>query len=385
MNILIITDGITPFVIGGMQKHSYNLARQLAIQGHKVTLFHCVTGKNKLPEREELHSLFGEEAMKNLESICLRFPPPSWYPGHYLKESYIFSRMIYNRIESRLKEFDFIYAKGFTAWHFMEQKKRGVNMPPVGVKFHGYEMFQAPVGLRMRIENKLLSTPVRWNNLNADAVFSYGGKITSLIESIGVLRKKIIEIPTGIDPTWITDSDPAKATDKVHFCFIGRNERRKGIEELHKAIAMLPDMRFQFHFIGPIPTNTQLKLPSVKYYGALREANKIREILDQCQVLVTPSHSEGMPNVIMEAMARGLAILTTPVGAIESVVDQENGWLLEPGNVQQLADALQSIIESTPEEIQIKQQASLKRITKFTWENIAKQTAEAIGKFCRGH
>jgi len=59
--------------------------------------------------------------------------------------------------------------------------------------------------------------------------------------------------------------------------------------------------------------------------------------------------------------------------------------LLEPGNVQQLADALQSIIESTPEEIQIKQQASLKRITKFTWENIAKQTAEAIGKFCRGH
>jgi hypothetical protein len=87
MKILIITDGITPFVIGGMQKHSYNLALQLAVQGHRITLFHCVTGKNKLPEREEINNLFGAEAMKNLESICLRFPAPSWYPGHYFKES----------------------------------------------------------------------------------------------------------------------------------------------------------------------------------------------------------------------------------------------------------------------------------------------------------
>jgi glycosyltransferase involved in cell wall biosynthesis len=168
MNILLLTDGITPFVIGGMQKHSCNLAKQLALQGHRVTLFHCVTGKNKLPEREDMLSLFGAEAMKNIESICLRFPAPSWYPGHYLKESYIYSSMLFKRIESRLNEFDFIYAKGFTAWNFLEQKKRGKHMPPVGVKFHGYEMFQPPVGLRMRLENMMLSSPVKWNNVHAN-------------------------------------------------------------------------------------------------------------------------------------------------------------------------------------------------------------------------
>jgi glycosyltransferase involved in cell wall biosynthesis len=385
MNILITTDGITPFVIGGMQRHSYNLARQLALQGHRITLFHCVTGNNKLPEREDLISQFGHDAMQNLESICLRFPAPSWYPGHYLKESYLFSRMIYKRIESRLAEFDFIYAKGFTAWYFLEQKKRGVRMPPVGVKFHGYEMFQSPVGFRMRLENRLLSSPVKWNNLHADVVFSYGGKITSLIESLGVGRQHIIEIPTGIDSTWISGSSPAKSSDKVHFCFIGRNERRKGIEELHKAIALLPGDLFHFHFIGPIPSSAQLKLAHVNYYGALRDAKQIQEILDQCQVLVAPSHSEGMPNVIMEGMARGLAILATPVGAVESVVDQYNGWLIEPGNIQQLSDTLLSILHSKPEEIYLKQQASLERINMFTWDHIARRTSESIGKFCQAH
>jgi glycosyltransferase involved in cell wall biosynthesis len=385
MNILIVTDGITPFVIGGMQKHSYNLARQLAMQGHRITLFHCVTGKNKLPEREEIHSLFGADAMKNLESICLRFPAPSWYPGHYLKESYLYSRMVYKRIESRIAEFDFIYAKGFTAWYFLEQKKRGVRMPPVGIKFHGYEMFQPPVGLRMRLENKMLSTPVKWNNRQADVVFSYGGKITSLIESLEVNRKKIIEIPTGIDPEWISATVPACTQHRIQFCFIGRNERRKGIEELHKAIELLPANQFQFHFIGPIPGSAQLKLPHVKYHGALREANRIKEIMDQCQVLVTPSHSEGMPNVIMEGMARGLAIVATPVGAIESVVDNENGWLIQPGNVHELAGILTNIIASSPAEIARKQEASLRRIASFTWDNIARQTAESIGKFCQAH
>jgi glycosyltransferase involved in cell wall biosynthesis len=385
MNILLLTDGITPFVIGGMQKHSCNLARQLALQGHRVTLFHCVTGKNKLPEREDMLTLFGAEAMKNIESICLRFPAPSWYPGHYLKESYIFSRMLYKRIESRLNEFDFIYAKGFTAWHFLEQKKGGKKMPPVGVKFHGYEMFQPPVGLRMWLENKLLASPVKWNNVHADVVFSYGGKISSLIESLGVDHKKIIEIPTGIDPAWIVRALPERSNNEIQFCFIGRNERRKGIHELHEAIKKMPESGFQFHFIGPIPSSTQLKRGYVKYHGALRGAEQIQAILDQCQVLVTPSHSEGMPNVIMEGMARGLAIVATPVGAVESVVDETNGWLIEPGNVNSLTQTLSTIIEMKTEEIQHKQQASLERIARFTWDNIAHRTIDSIGKFSANH
>jgi glycosyltransferase involved in cell wall biosynthesis len=92
-----------------------------------------------------------------------------------------------------------------------------------------------------------------------------------------------------------------------------------------------------------------------------------------------------MPNVIMEGMARGLAIVATPVGAVESVVDQNNGWLIEPGNVNSLTQAIASIIEMPAEEIRNKQQASLERIALFTWDNIARQTIDSIGKFSAGH
>ena len=377
LKLLILTDGITPFVIGGMQKHSFNLTKQLALQGHSITLFHCVTGNNKLPERDDLLAIFGEKAMTNIESICLRFPSPSWYPGHYLKESYIFSRMIYNRIQDRLHSFDFIYAKGFTAWYFLEQKKKGKSLPPIGVKFHGYEMFQPPVGLKMRIENYLLSKPVLWNNTHADFVFSYGGKITDLILSLGVSRSKIIEVPTGIDPEWIRPTCTKRKTD-IHFCFVGRNERRKGIAELHLALKSLPDQGFQFHFIGPIPASQQIKQSNITYHGALRDSVKIQEILDQCQVLVVPSHSEGMPNVIMEGMARGLSVIGTPVGAVECLINPDNGWLVEPGNSEKLGNLMRTILGMADDEIEKMQLASLRKVADFTWDEVARQTAEHI-------
>jgi glycosyltransferase involved in cell wall biosynthesis len=86
----------------------------------------------------------------------------------------------------------------------------------------------------------------------------------------------------------------------------------------------------------------------------------------------------------MEGMARRLAIVATPVGAVQSVVDDQNGWLIEPGSVQALVDVLSTIIRS-PQEIIPKQLASIHRIVSFTWDNIARQTAESIGKFCQAH
>ena len=49
-----------------------------------------------------------------------------------------------------------------------------------------------------------------------------------------------------------------------------------------------------------------------------------------------PSYSEGMPNVIMEAMSRGLAIIATDVGAVSKLVDEENGWLINPRGLEKL-------------------------------------------------
>jgi glycosyltransferase involved in cell wall biosynthesis len=383
MKLLMLTDGIAPFVIGGMQKHSYELVRHLASAGHQITLVHCIYNKSPLPDSAQLTEAFGEAASRNIEFITMRFPQPAWYPGHYVKESYIFSKWIYDKIRDRLMEFDFIYAKGFTAWYFLEKKRKGQRMPPVGIKFHGYEMLQTPANLKMKLHNLILRGPVIWNNKNADYIFSYGGKISEIIRSIGVPDQKIIEIPTGIESSWIRSHIAGQNDDVCRFIFIGRFERRKGIEEINKALQRITSQKkWEFHFVGPIPPSARLRLPQVTYHGSITDKNELMQLLDKCNVLVAPSHSEGMPNVIMEAMSRGLAVLTTDVGAITSVVSDINGWFVTPGDDQTLEASLTEILNLRREELHQKQSASLEKIRQFSWDKIAEDTARVISRVC---
>jgi glycosyltransferase involved in cell wall biosynthesis len=378
MKILIITDGIFPFVVGGMQKHSFYLAKFLALQNHTITVVHCVAHDKELPSEMEVRSAMELPAYAPVESIALHFPKPGAMPGHYLKESYQYSKHVYNRIKDRLNDFDFIYAKGFAAWYLLHEKSKGMSMPPVGVKFHGYEMFQPAGSLKTKLEAWMLRGPVKWNNLQADYVFSYGGKITTLIkEKIGVATNKIIEIPTGIESAWCLNELPNSTEGPLNFVFIGRYERRKGVEELTEVLAdLVGKYAFQMHFIGPIPPTKKIQSEQVIYHGQITNKEEIQKILDNCQVLVTPSHSEGMPNVIMEGMARGLAVLATDVGAVPVVVSEANGWLLAPRDKVALKQTIEAICSFGSADIQLKRLASLAKIKEFYWENIAKKTAE---------
>ncbi|MEN9639790.1 MAG: hypothetical protein RLZZ262_1659 [Bacteroidota bacterium] len=379
MKVLLMTDGITPFVVGGMQKHSFNLCRELVVAGNDVTLLHCVPFGTELPNRAKVMEAMQLPEDATLRTICISFPKPGVFPGHYIKESYIYSKLCYNAVKSVLTDYDFIYAKGFCAWHLMHLKTKGEKLPPIGVKFHGYEMFQTPINWRIRMEQWLLKSPVIWNNKNADVVFSYGGKITDLIASIGVERQRIIEIPTGIDLRWIVDRIRTCSGSTRKFLFVGRYERRKGIEELH---AVLPELvqhhDMEFHLIGPIPPTKKLKHERIIYHGQMNDAKEIQSIMDQCHVLVTPSHSEGMPNVIMEGMARGMAVVATDVGAVSAVVDDQNGILIPAINQESLRTSLLEVLSWSNTELDTRRNTSLTKIRGFQWDQIAKRTETEI-------
>ena len=94
-------------------------------------------------------------------------------------------------------------------------------------------------------------------------------------------------------------------------------------------------------------------------------------------MLVCPSWSEGFPNVILEAMACGLAIIATNVGAIAAMVSDKNGWLIRPACKIELEAALIDAINST--DIRLKKETSLKLINStFNWDKIALQTINLL-------
>ena len=97
----------------------------------------------------------------------------------------------------------------------------------VGVKFHGYEMFQHAPNFKTKLQFCMLRPFVKFLNINADFVFSYGGKITN-IKNLGIPKRKIIEIPSGISQKWLIKDLNFNKNSPLKFLFIGRNERRKG-------------------------------------------------------------------------------------------------------------------------------------------------------------
>ena len=371
MKILLLTDGVTPFVLGGMSKHSANLAKYLTLTGVEVALVHCVASDVDIPSDEKLNNYLFGGSQKLYKIICLKFPSMAKFPGHYLKESYRYSELVFEKIKEELNEYDFVYAKGFSAWKLLHNKSKGMKSPPVGVKFHGYEMFQKPPSFRSKIESFFLRKPVKWNTVNADYVFSYGAKITDIILGMGVSSNNIIEISSGIDNEWLRKKK-LTVNNVVKFIFLGRYERRKGIEELSCVLNNLVlHENFEFHFIGPIPLNKQIKSKKIFYHGTVQEKVKLFDLLDLGDVLVCPSYSEGMPNVILEGMARGLAIVATDVGAVQLLVSKKNGILLNNCNEILIREAIRDVLLMDKNSILNMKENSIQIIKEnFLWQNI---------------
>lgn len=383
MKIALLTDGIYPYVIGGMQKHSFYLLKYLLKRGVYVDLYHTNASSLDIGKMEYL----SEEEKKYLKHFVIDFPARKKWPGHYMRSSYAYSSAIFEQFKKNSTDADFVYAKGFCAWRLLEERSKEFKCAPIGINFHGFEMFQpAPDLKELLAQRLLLRKPVKYNLKYADYIFSYGGKITDIIQELNEDRSRIIELPAGIELSWL-NTETKKLSSPLKFVFVGRYERRKGIQELNKALLALSksSLPFEFCFVGPIPEAKRLKLKNVSYPGSINDASVLKELLQKQDVLVCPSHSEGMPNVIMEGMASGLAVVASDVGAIRLMVDSSNGILIKAGDTKAITEAITTIIGMDQTALLALKEASVRKVQEqFLWDVIIQKTIEALTKAAMG-
>jgi glycosyltransferase involved in cell wall biosynthesis len=155
---------------------------------------------------------------------------------------------------------------------------------------------------------------------------------------------------------------------------------RKGIEDLNKVISSMPiSENVAFDFIGEIPMSKRIKRANVTYHGILKDAALIKDIMDQSDVLLVPSHSEGMPNVILEGMSRGLAVIATNVGAVRALVNNENGYLIEALDEAQLRSAIEKAVAAGHQDAFEKGSHALQMLNdRFGWDKIAEETEKQL-------
>lgn len=364
MKIAFLTDGIYPYVLGGMQKYAYNLAKYLAHLNTEIILYHFLTTESAT--QMEGSTLTPEEQAKiTLKSFS--FPKEDPFPGHYLRASRKISSIYATELRKE-KGIDLILAQGFMAWDYLADPERDHRIP-VAVHFHGLEVFQKAHGFVETLKQIMLSKKVSEVIKRSDYAVSLGGKLTPILEGL-VTREKIIETSNGIDSDWM--GEPNELNHPRKMVFIGRNERRKGLKELMQMVKMLPGEKFELHIIGPF---SDQELPAdrrIKNHGTLRSEDQVKGVLDAMDALVLPSWSEGMPTVILEAMSRGCVSIAYDVGAVSKMVDEHTGWLIPMADFDGFIAGIKAFLSADDEElVAMKKKAIIKVQNQFSWTSIA--------------
>lgn len=204
---------------------------------------------------------------------------------------------------------------------------------------HGY----TSTDLKMQFYNQLN----RWSLPSADLVIAVCGEFAKQLAASGVQKDRIRVSHNSVKPPRIISSGERQtlrerfgiAGDEKVLLAVGRLSREKGHADLIESIALLrtaePDLKFRLLIVGEGPEQANLAravtdrniASQVVFVGHVTDVALFYAIAD---VLALPSHSEGSPNVLLEAMAAGLPVVATSVGGVPEIATSEVNALLVP-------------------------------------------------------
>lgn len=173
------------------------------------------------------------------------------------------------------------------------------------------------------------------------------------------------------------------------FLFLGRLGERKGTYDLLAAAELLRENRINItcYLAGDGKIEEFKKLVKekkldeyIKVIGWVNANDKVR-LLKKTATVVLPSYHEGLPMAILEGMAAGKAIISTNVGAIPEVVENGvNGFIIEPGDVKGLANAMRRCMEDIETLKKISQNNRRKSCDSFGCDRMCEKIAEIFYK-----
>ena len=195
-----------------------------------------------------------------------------------------------------------------------------------------------------------------WAVRRADRVRVVSEPLEQLARTAGY-RGEIDRFITFSDYRMFLDRPPAPLPDTPTAAFIGVLERYKAVDVLLDAwplvLREIPDARLWLVGAGSMHDELHRRVEaspeltrSVEFKAPMPR-NELAQLIDRSTCLVLPSRSEGLPRIVVEAMARGRAVVASTVGGMRELIDETNGRLVEPEDVAALAEALTSVLSDS--------------------------------------
>ena len=324
MKILYVITGLG---LGGAEKVVCDLADQMILKGHDVKIVYLTgsvlvkpisSGVELLPlHLNAASNVFS--ALRKYKKIISDFSP-----------DVIHSHMIHANIFARLNHLSFKYIRLICTAHNSNEGGR-VRM------------------LAYKLTNFL-------SNLNTNVSQEAS---ESLISKGAFNKNNLITVYNGIDLNKFNFFNKDKNSNELSFLSVGRFNKQKDYPNLFQAISILKNTinkEVKFYIAGDGELRPQLEQLIVDLgisdcVVLLGKRTDIPNLLNKADYFVLSSKYEGLPTVVIEAMACGTFVIATDCGGSAEIMG-DTGILVPPQNSEALAEAIKQAVGKTPLEIQ---------------------------------
>lgn len=319
---------------GGIGTQVYMLTQKLAALGHEVDVVAYYSGTPKYSEEVRF-----KVYRTPLSGLAV------WKHFKWGKDASALVNRLYRESRYDVVHVHMDTAMGYPIFH-------GIDVPMVST-FH--LMFTESVrnarGLqkllgRLRLRNILICAE------KSEKVIVVNEPLIEELAKLGVKREKMVFIPNSVDTSFFSiNKNPETrkkykiAHDDVMILFVGRLDHQKGLEYLVKAAKAL-DRRFKVFIVGSGEGEYKRRLlnmaegsENIIFTGPLFD-DDLKEIYASSDIFVLPSLFEGMPTVLLEAMASGLPIIASDIPSVAPLVKPEFGALVKPKDSAGLSQAI---------------------------------------------
>ncbi len=239
---------------------------------------------------------------------------------------------------------------------------RAFGGPPFSFTVHGPDEYDAPIAL---------SLPAKIEAATCVAAISSYGRSQLMRWSEPSQWDKIDVIRCGLDRGFLEAPVAAPAAGSTEFVCVARLSAQKGLPLLIAACDRLhaDGEAFTLTIIGDGELRAELeadvrrrKLEDIVTLAGVCSSAEIRDELLRARAFVLPSFAEGLPVVLMEALALSRPVITTAIAGIPELVDGACGWLIPAGSEEALVEAMKEALRASPADLAAKAAVGRERV-----------------------
>jgi len=206
------------------------------------------------------------------------------------------------------------------------------------------------------------------------------GQVYDVKNAVDTERFHPERVPVELDETYRRQLDTLD--DRIRLGFVGGLQPYKGLDDLASALDEV-ETACQVVVAGDGPERKRLERrfgERAVFLGAV-PYEQVPAIYHRLDVLVLPSHTEGLPRVVLEAQATGTPVIATRVGGLPEVVENgETGLLVDPRAPNRLATAIDKLGTDVGRRTQLGESGRRAVVESYSWETMYERYERFLGK-----